>query len=137
MPNRYGEWNKETVLEGFCVAIVPVDDEVSEKIEITGSILADFTIIKTPTLMELKVKYEHLRGKMFYRTSSEEYPNHLILVDSTFCKIPTERVSKSLPEDPIVEGSTFGWVVHGGKQTTHACTPRRQATTRNCTPLTF
>lgn len=46
MPNRYGEWNKETVLEGFCVAIVPVDDEVSEKIEITGSILADFTIIR-------------------------------------------------------------------------------------------
>ena len=74
------------------MAIVPVDDEVSEKIEITGSILADFTIIKTPTLMELKVKYEDLRGKMFYRTSSEEYPNYLILIDSTYCKIPTERV---------------------------------------------
>ena len=94
MPNHPGEWNKETVLEGFCVAIVPTDDEVSEKIEINGSKLADFTIIKRPTLMELKVKYEHLRGKMFYRTSSEEYPNHLILGDSTYCKIRTERVSK-------------------------------------------
>ena len=119
------------------MAIVPTDDEVSEKIEINGSKLADFTIIKRPTLTELKVKYEHLRGKMFYRTSSEEYPNHLILGDSTYCKIRTERVSKSLPEDPVVEGSTFGWVVHGGKQTAHACTPRRQATTRKCTPFTF
>ena len=119
------------------MAIVPVDDEVSEKIEITVSKLADFTIIKRPTLMELKMKYEHLRGKMFYRTSSEEYPNHLILGDSTYCKIRTELVSKSLPEDPIVEGSTFNRVVHGGKQTAHACTLRRQATTRNCTPLTF
>ena len=46
---------------------------MSKKIEISGSKLADFTSIKRPTLMELKAKYEHLREKLFYRTSSEEY----------------------------------------------------------------
>ena len=44
--------------------------------------------------MELKAKYEHLCGKMFYRTSSEEYPFHLILRDATYLKIRTEHVYK-------------------------------------------
>ena len=63
---------------------------MSKKIEISGSKLADFTTIKRPTLMELKAKYEHLREKQFYRTSSEEYLIHLILGDATYCKIRTE-----------------------------------------------
>ena len=45
---------------------------MSDKIENTGSNLADFTSIKRVTLMELKTKYEHLREKMFYRTPSKE-----------------------------------------------------------------
>ena len=63
---------------------------MSEKIEITGSKLADFIRIKRATLMELKAKYEHLHEKMFYRTSREEYLIHLILGDVTYCKIRTE-----------------------------------------------
>ena len=62
--------------------------------------------------MELEAKYEHLREKMFYRTSSEEYPIHLIIGDATYYKIQTGQVYKGQPKDPIVEGSTFGWVVH-------------------------
>ena len=53
--------------------------------------------------------------KMFYRTSSEEYLIHLILGDATYCKIRTEQVYKGRPEDPIVEGTTLGWVVQGAK----------------------
>ena len=88
---------------------------MSEKIEITGRTLADFTIIKRLTLMGLKAEYEHLRGKMFYRASSEEYPIHLILGDATYCKIRVEQVYKGRLEDPIVEGTTFGWVAFVGK----------------------
>ena len=51
-----------------------------------------------------------------YRTASEEYPIHVILGDATYCKIRTEHVYKGQPEDPIVEGTTFGWIVHGGKE---------------------
>ena len=69
---------KKQSLPVFSEMIDSVDDKVSEKIVITRSKLADFTIRKRPTLMELKAKHEHLRGKMFYRTSSsKEYPIHL------------------------------------------------------------
>ena len=53
---------------------------------------------------------------MFYRTTSEEYPIHVILGDATYCKIRTEHAYKGQPEDPIVEGTTFGWIVHGCKE---------------------
>ena len=88
---------------------------MSEKIENTGNNLADFTSIKRATLMELKAKYEHLREKRFYRISSEEYLIHFILGDATYCKIRTEQVHKGRLEDPIVEETTFGWVVLVGK----------------------
>ena len=90
---------KKESLPVFSETIDSVDHKVSEKIQIT--------IIKTPTLIELKAKYEHLRGKMFYRTSSEEYPIHLILGDDTYCEIQTEKVYKVQPEEPIVEGTTL------------------------------
>ena len=39
---------------------------------------------------------------------------HVILGDSTYCRIRTEEVYKGKPGEPIVEGTTFGWVIHGG-----------------------
>ena len=100
---------------------------MSEKIQIT--------FIETPTLIELKAKYEHLHGKMFYRTSSEEYPIHLTLGNDTYCKIQTEKVYKVRPEDPIVEGTTvIGlFMAERTTQTAHALSLGRQVTTRNCT----
>ena len=100
----------------YDVTINSIDSKASEKIEIIGSKLADFTTIKRPTLSELKEKYQHVQGKMFYRTASEEYPIHLILGDATYSKTRTEQVYKGKPEDPIVEGTTFGWIVHGGEE---------------------
>ena len=38
----------------------------------------------------------------------------MILGDSTYCRIRTEEVYKGQPGEPIVEGTTFGWVIHGG-----------------------
>ena len=35
--------------------------------------------------------------------------------DATYCKIRADEVYKGKPADPIVEGTTFGWVVHGGQ----------------------
>ena len=43
-----------------------------------------------------------------------EYPIHLILGDNTYSRIRTEKVCKEKPGDPIVEETTFGWVIHGG-----------------------
>ena len=40
----------------------------------------------------------------------------LFLGDATYGKIRTDQVFKGKPEDPIVEGTTFGWVVHGGQE---------------------
>ena len=38
----------------------------------------------------------------------------MILGDSTHCRIRTEEVYKGQPGEPIVEGTTFGWVILGG-----------------------
>ena len=108
--------SKKSSLPVFDVTIDSVDGEVSEHIEITGAQVRDFTTVKRPTFPELKEKYEHIRGKTFYRSESEEYPIHVILGDPTFCKIRTDQVYKGKPEDPIVEGTTFGWIVHGGQE---------------------
>ena len=89
----------------FNVKLDALDNRTSEQIEITGSEMADFTTVRRPTIRELKSKYEHARDKQFYMTVNEEYPIHVILGDSTYCK--------GRPEDPIVEGTTFGWVIHG------------------------
>ena len=98
----------------FKVTIDSVDGRASESIEITGTEIPDFTTVKRPTFIELKEKYEHIRGMTFYRSESEEYPIHIILGDATYCKIRTDKVYKGASEDPIVEGTTFRWVVHGG-----------------------
>lgn len=90
---------KKPSLPVFSKTIDSVDDKVSEKVQIT--------IIKTPTQTELKAKYEHLQEKMFYRTSSEEYPIHLTLRDDTCCEIQTEQMYKVRPEDPVIEGTTL------------------------------
>ena len=52
----------------------------------------------------------------------DEYPIHLILGDSTYSKIRTEKVYKGNPSDPIVEETTFEFIIHGAdKYTSDAC----------------
>lgn len=45
----------------------------------------------------------------------------MILGDSTYCRIKTEELYKGKPGEPIVEGTTFGWVIHGGDYQTEGC----------------
>ena len=99
----------------FEVRLDSLDNRRSEQVEITGSKMEDFTTVRRPTIKELKTKYEHARDKQFYMTANEEYPIHVILGDSTYCKIRTEQTFKGRPKDPIVEGTTFGWIIHGGE----------------------
>ncbi|XP_068671092.1 uncharacterized protein [Montipora foliosa] len=51
-------------------------------------------------------------------TSGVEYQIHLILGDSMYSRIRTERVFKGNPGEPLLEEATSGWVVHGGDEYT-------------------
>ena len=63
-----------------------------------------------------KLKYSHTQDKRFYMTSTGEHQIHLILGDGVYSRIRTERVFKGHPGEPLVEETTFGWVVHGGDE---------------------
>ena len=54
---------------------------------------------------KLKLSYDHTKDKRFYMTASGEYPIHMILGDSTFCKIKTEEIFKGNDGGPIAEGT--------------------------------
>ena len=47
-------------------------------------------------------------------TETGNHTIHIILGDKTFCRIKTESVFKGEKDEPIVEGASFGWVIHGG-----------------------
>ena len=44
-----------------------------------------------------------------------EYSIQIILGDNAYCRIRTEEVFIGKPGEPIVESTTFDWVIHGGK----------------------
>ena len=98
----------------FDTSIVSLDGKACEEIELTGSRLADFTTVRRPDMNQLKLKYSHTQDKRFYMTSGGEYQIHLIHGESMYSRITTEKVFKGNPGEPIVEETTFGWVVHGG-----------------------
>ena len=54
----------------------------------------------------MKEKLEHAKDKQF---------------DNLCCKIKTEEVFKGKSNEPVVEGTTFGWVIHGGNYTVEKC----------------
>ena len=51
-------------------------------------------------------------------TFGGEYQIHLILGNIIYSRIRTEKVFKGNTGEPIVEETTFGWVVHGGDEYT-------------------
>ena len=102
----------------FGTSIVSLDGKACEEIELTGSRLADFTTVRRPDMNQLKLKCSHTQDKRFFMTSGGEYQIHLILGDSTYSRIRTEKVFKGNPGEPLVEETTFGWVVHGGDEYT-------------------
>ena len=100
----------------FDTHIKSLDGKSCEEVEFTGSKLADFTTVRRPDMNQLKLKYSHTQDKRFYMTSTGEHQIHLILGDGVYSRIRTERVFKGHPGEPLVEETTFGWVVHGGDE---------------------
>ena len=74
-----------------------------------------------PYLSTLKWKYDHTRDKHFDKNPGDDYTIHVILGDSTYCRIKAEDVFKGKLGEPIVEGTTFGWIIHGGDRVTDGC----------------
>ena len=100
----------------FDTCIKSLDGESYEEVEFTGSKLVDFTTVRRPDMNQLKMKYSHTQDKRFYMTSTGEHQIHLILGDGIYSRIRTERVFKVKSGEPLVEETTFGWVVHGGDE---------------------
>ena len=105
----------------YNITISSLDGKAKEKVEVTGSKNPDFSTVKRPKMHELKLKYEYIRDKQFYLRVGDEYTIHLILGDNTFSRIKTEEVIKGAKGDPIVEGTTFGYIIHGGDKGNGAC----------------
>ena len=76
--------------------------------------MQDFTTVRKPDIIKLKKQYEHTKDKRFYKQIGDGYPIHVILGDSTYCRIRTEEVYKGQPGEQFVEGTIFGRVIHGG-----------------------
>ena len=74
-----------------------LDGKARERIQVTGTKMPDFTTIPRPDFTTLKWRYEHTRDKRFYRKPGDEYQIHVILGDSTYCRIKTEELYKGKP----------------------------------------
>ena len=87
----------------FNISIESLDGKASEKIQVTGTKLQNFITVRKPDINKLKKQYEHTKGKRFYKQIGDGYSMHVILGDSTYCRIRTEEVYKGQPGEPIVE----------------------------------
>ena len=105
----------------YNITISSLDGKAKEKLEVTGSKNPDLSTVKRPKMHELKLKYGHIRDKQFYLRVGDEYTIHLILGDNTFSRIKTEEIIKGAKGDPIVEGTTFSYIIHGGDQGNATC----------------
>ena len=91
-----------------------LDRKARERIEVTGSKLSDFTTVNRQAISELKEKYEHMKNNTFYYTENGSCTKHLIIGDKTLSRMRTEAVCKGEEGDPVMEETSFGWLVHGG-----------------------
>ena len=83
--------------------------------------MPNFTTIQRPNISELKENLAHARDKQFYVTRDNKYPIDLIIGDNLYCKIKMEEIFKGKSNEPVVEGTTFGWVIHGGEFPVDEC----------------
>ena len=113
---------KKQSLPVFKTEMVSLDGKAKERIEVTGvTKMPNFTTIKRPDMNQLKQQFDHTRDKKFYMQRNHEYPIHLIIGDNTFCRIKTHEMCKGKPGEPLVEGTTFGWIIHGGDLPNDEC----------------
>ena len=113
-----------------------MDGGVRERIEVTGAKMADFTTIRRPDQSALKCKYDHTKDKRFYKNPGDDYPINAILGDSIYYRFKTNDVFTRKPGGPIVEETTFGWIIHGGDRVTDGCLfTKKQVTVSGCTSV--
>ncbi len=88
---------------------------------------------------ELNMKYTHTQDKRFYMTAKGDYPIPIIIGDGTHSRIRTENVYRGNPGDPIVEETSFGWVIHGATiiRVMPVCLQEKLMITSSCTVLMF
>ena len=104
----------------FNVTIESLDKKAREAIEIAWVEISNFTTIRKPGLKRLKVKFSHTKDKEFYITTGE-HQVHMIIGNKTYSKLRTEAMFKGKDNEPIVEGTSFGWAIHGGEFTNTNC----------------
>eukprot|EP00795_Rhopilema_esculentum_P008405 gene8405-biopygen9466 len=127
-PERY-ETKDVTTINGtarkampiFQMTIESLDKKAREHIEVAGVEMHDFTTVKRPDLRKLKQQFRHTKDKEFYITASGEHKIHMIIGDKTYSKLRTETVFKGNDDEPIVEGTSFGWIIHGGEFSSTNC----------------
>ena len=73
----------------FNLLIESLDGKASKKIQVTGTKLRDFTTVRRSDINKLKEQYEHNKDKRLYKQIGDGYPIHVILGDSTYCRIRT------------------------------------------------
>ena len=98
----------------FEIMIESLDGKAQEDIELTGSKLNDFTSIRRSDMNQLNMN------------PGGSYPIHMFLGDKMYCKIRTEEVFKGNPGDRVVEGPTFGGIIHDGNYSSEQCLFVRQ-----------
>ena len=98
-----------------------IDGQTRKQIRVSRLKMGDFTVIKRPDLSELKLKHDHTKDKQFYMRVDSEYPIEIILGDNTYYRMKTEELFIGKPGKPIAEGTTFGWVIHGGELSGSSC----------------
>ena len=114
----------------FNVIIESSDDKAKEDIEATWLEMKDLTTIKRPDLRKLMTSFDHTKDKEFYLTKAGNHTIHIIVGDKTFCRIETESVFKGKRDEPIVEGTSFGWGIHGGDYPNISCLFTRESSER-------
>ena len=128
---------KKRSLPIYQITINSLDGISSENVEVTGVDLQDFTTVEWPSKKKLKERLKHTRDKRFNTRAGNKYTIHLIFGDNTYCKIGTEEVCKGKKGEPIVEGTTFGYIIHGGDRKSGTCMLKTVKILRNFTVLIF
>ena len=98
----------------FNVEIESLDGKARESLEVTGLEMENLTTVLKPDLRKLKTKSKHAKDKQYYLTDNGKQTIHMILGDKIFCSIKTEKICKGEKDEPIVEGTSFGWLIAGG-----------------------
>lgn len=101
----------------------PTRHETREILTVNGTKVQSMPIFDTriesldgKSCEEIEYTVAYTRQEVLYDVYRRIPDIYLILGDSIYSRIRTERVFKGKPGEPLLEETTFGWVVHGGDE---------------------